>query len=166
MQNRCRSLLSPSPSPSPIRTVIGNCGNSVAPNMHINFIASNNKSIDNNCETHLIVVLKGGNNAADSRRKLRYLAVADWAMLYNCWNRVYKHDINLHTEFQHRRRHYSWVRLVSIIDFQILLYLLYLLALYLGNLTYRHVALLYTKLKLYSFKDSKDKAVKHGKSVF
>lgn len=82
MQNRCRSLLSP--SPSPIRTVIGNCGNSVAPNMHINFIASNNKSIDNNCETHLIVVLKGGNNAADSRRrKLRCLAVADWAMLYN-----------------------------------------------------------------------------------
>lgn len=62
MQNRCRL---------PIRTVIGKPGNSVAHNMHINFIASNNKSIDNNCETHLIVVLKGGNNASDSRAKLQ-----------------------------------------------------------------------------------------------
>lgn len=83
MQNRCRL---------PVRTVIGNSGNSVAPNMHINFIASNNKSIDNNCETHLIVVLKGGNNASDSRRKLQCAAsensrldyALQWQMMNTC----------------------------------------------------------------------------------
>lgn len=56
--------------------------------------------------------------------------------------------------------------MVSIIVFNILLYLLYLLVLFLGNLSYRLIVRSYTKFKLHSFKDSDDMDYKHGKSVF
>lgn len=37
--------------------------------MHINFIANNNKSIDNYCRMHLIVALKRSNNARRQQKK-------------------------------------------------------------------------------------------------